>query len=299
MQSALPPYLTLDALDALIDRALAEDVGAGDVTTRATVSPDTPAEAHFLVKEDGVLAGILAADRVFAAVDETLETTWTKTDGDLIARGDTVGVVRGRARSILTAERLALNLLQRMSGIATATRRMVEAARPHPARIFDTRKTAPGLRLLDKWAVRLGGGENHRLGLYDMILIKDNHIAAVGGMRAAIEAAQRYRQEKDPALKIEIEARTLDEVRAVLKIGGVDVILLDNMVTVQPGGVIDTSVLQDAVALVDGRFATEASGNVTLATVPAIAATGVTYISCGALTHSVKALDISLKIELR
>ncbi|MCH8146863.1 MAG: carboxylating nicotinate-nucleotide diphosphorylase [Planctomycetes bacterium] len=294
----LPRYLTLDALDALIDRALAEDVGTGDVTTRATVPPETQAEAHFLAKEDGVLAGLLVADRVFAALDETLETAWTKADGDTIAGGGAFGAVRGRARGILTAERLALNVLQRMSGIATVTRRMVEAARPHPARILDTRKTAPGLRLLDKWAVRLGGGENHRLGLYDMILIKDNHIAAVGGVRAAIEAAQRYRQNGDAPLSIEIETQTLDEVQAVMETGGVEVILLDNMVTVQPDGAIDTSLLQEAVALVDGRIATEASGNVTLATVPAIAATGVTYISCGALTHSVKALDLSLKIEL-
>ena len=295
---ALPPYLTLDALEALIDRALAEDVGTGDVTTRATVPPETQAQALFLAKEDGVLAGLLVADRVFAAVDETLETAWTKTDGDTIASGVPFGAVRGRARGILTAERLALNVLQRMSGIATVTRRMVEAARPHAARILDTRKTAPGLRLLDKWAVRLGGGENHRLGLYDMILIKDNHIAAVGGVRAAIEAAQRYRQNGGTPLSIEIETRTLDEVQAVMETGGVEVILLDNMVTVQPDGAIDTSLLQEAVALVDGRIATEASGNVTLATVPAIAATGVTYISCGALTHSVKALDLSLKIEM-
>ena len=294
----LPPYLTLDALDALIERALAEDVGTGDVTTRATVRPETQAEARFLAKEDGVLAGRLVADRVFAAVDKTLETSWTKADGGTIAGGGTFGAVRGPARGILTAERLALNVLQRMSGIATVTRRTVEAARPHAARILDTRKTAPGLRLLDKWAVRLGGGENHRLGLYDMILIKDNHIAAVGGVRAAIEAAQRYRQNGDAPLSIEIETRTLDEVQAVVETDGVEVILLDNMVTVQPDGAIDTSLLQEAVALVDGRMATEASGNVTLATVPAIAATGVTYISCGALTHSVKAMDLSLKIEL-
>ncbi len=293
----LPPYLTPDALDTFIDRVLAEDVGPGDVTTRATVPPTTRAEARFLAKQDGVLAGLLVAERVFAAVDEALEVAWTKADSDVITGGGTFGVVRGPARGILTAERLALNVLQLMSGIATFTRRMVEAARPHPARILDTRKTAPGLRLLDKWAVRLGGGENHRLGLHDMILIKDNHIAAVGGVRAAIAAAQRYREDQN--LYIEIEARTLEEVQAVLETGGVDTILLDNMVAVQPNGTIDTSLLQKAIALVDGRMATEASGNVTLATVPAIAATGVTYISCGALTHSVKAMDLSLKIELK
>ena len=175
---------------------------------------------------------------------------------------------------------------------------MVEATHPHPARILDTRKTAPGLRLLDKWAVRLGGGENHRLGLYDMILIKDNHIAAVGGVRAAIEAARRFREDGPQDLRIEIEARTLDEVRAVLDTGGVDVILLDNMVDVQPDGTLDTARLRAAVALIDGRITTEASGNVRLETVPAIAATGVDYISSGALTHSVTALDISLTIAL-
>ncbi len=297
-RSALPPYLTQDLLNDLIARALDEDVGAGDVTTRATVPPETTAEAHFLARQDGVLAGLRVADHVFAAVDAALSVSWTKADGEAVARGEVFGMVRGSTRSILVAERLALNFMQRMSGIATVTRQMVDAARPHAARILDTRKTAPGLRLLDKWAVRLGGGENHRLGLYDMILIKDNHIAAVGGVRAAIEAAQRYRENGPEDLRIEIETRTLDEVRAVLDTGGVDVILLDNMVDVRPDGSVDTSRLQAAVALVAGRFATEASGNVRLETVPAIAATGVDYISSGALTHSVTALDISLKIEL-
>ena len=296
--STLPSYLTPAMLDDVIARALAEDVGTGDVTTEATVPTETSATAHFLAKEDGVLGGLRVAEQVFDAVDPALSVTWTKADGDRIERGAVFGNVHGRARSILTAERLALNLMQRMSGIATYTRRMVDATHPHQARILDTRKTVPGLRLLDKWAVLLGGGENHRLGLYDMILIKDNHISAVGGVRAAIEAAQRYRQDGHPDLRIEIEARTLDEVRAVLAIGGVDVILLDNMVTVRPDGMLDTTRLQEAVTLINGRFKTEASGTVRLETVPAIAATGVDYISSGALTHSVTALDISLKIEL-
>ncbi len=297
-RSALPPYLTHNTLEDLVARALTEDVGTGDVTTQATVPPETLAEAHFLAKQDGVLAGLLVAEHVLAAVDPALTVVWTKADGEAVAQGEVFGTVRGRARSILTAERLALNFMQRMSGIATLTRRMVEATRPHPARILDTRKTAPGLRLLDKWAVRLGGGENHRLGLYDRILIKDNHIAAVGGVRAAIEAAQHYREAGPEDLLIEIETRTLDEVRAVLEVGGVDVILLDNMVALRPGGGADTARLQAAVALVANRAATEASGNVRLETVPAIAATGVDYISSGALTHSVTALDISLNIEL-
>ena len=295
----LPPYLTDAALDEIIARALAEDVGPGDVTSIATIPAETTATAHFLAREDGVLAGLYAAARVFAAVDAAARVTWTARDGDAVRRGAVFGAVTGRARSLLTAERLALNLMQRMSGIATATRRMVEAVRPHPAKILDTRKTAPGLRLVDKWAVRLGGGVNHRIGLFDMILIKDNHIAAAGGVRAALEAARRYREEaRRPDLRIEIEARTLDEVRAVLDTGGVDVILLDNMARPTAHGGLDVSMLREAVTLVGGRFETEASGNVTLATAPVIAATGVDFISSGALTHSVAALDLSLNIEL-
>ncbi len=294
----LPPYLTDAALDDLIARALDEDVGPGDVTSEATIPPETRATAHFLAKEEGVLAGLYAAERVFAAVDAGVRVGWTARDGDAVRSATVFGTVTGRARSLLTAERLALNLMQRMSGIATATARMVAAVRPHPTKILDTRKTAPGLRLLDKWAVRLGGGVNHRIGLFDMILIKDNHIAAAGGVRAALDAARRYRDAHDRSdLRIEIEARTLDEVRAVLDAGGADVILLDNMARPTAEG-FDVSMLREAVALVGGCFETEASGNVTLATAPAIAATGVDYLSSGALTHSVTALDLSLKIEL-
>ncbi|MDX1546339.1 MAG: carboxylating nicotinate-nucleotide diphosphorylase [Rhodothermales bacterium] len=294
--AALPPYLSEADLDALLARALDEDVGAGDVTTRATVPPETAAEAHFLAKEDGVLAGLAVAERVFARIDGTVAVTWARADGDAVQAGTVFGAVRGRARSLLTAERLALNLIQRMSGIATATRRMAEAARP--ARILDTRKTAPGLRTLDKWAVRLGGGHNHRLGLYDQILIKDNHIAAIGGVAEALEAAQRYRAAHDPDLTVEVEARTLEEVQRVLAAGGADIVLLDNMARRREDGTLDVSMLEAAVRLIDGRMQTEASGNVTLETVAAIAATGVDAISSGALTHSVRALDVSLKIEL-
>ncbi len=285
-------------IDALIERALAEDVGAGDVTTLATIPDDQFAEATFLAKEDGVLAGLAVAERVFATLSPKLALSWTLTDGDTVTAGTRFGTVEGSARDILVGERLALNLMQRMSGIATATRRMVDAAGPG-TKILDTRKTAPGLRLFDKWAVRLGGGTNHRVGLYDMFLIKDNHIAATGGIRAAIEAARAYRTEHAPELQIEIETRTLDEVDEVLAVGGVDRVLLDNMVHVGDDGSIDTTMLQEAVSRLAGRFETEASGNVTLTTVPAIAATGVDFISSGALTHSVRALDISLKIALR
>jgi len=287
----------LQVIDALIERALAEDIGAGDVTTLSTVPAGRRATATFLAKEDGVLAGLAVAERVFAALSPQVALTWTHDDGDAVEAGTRFGTVEGPARPILTGERLALNLMQRMGGIATATRRMVDAA-GDGATILDTRKTAPGLRAFDKWAVRLGGGTNHRTGLYDMFLIKDNHIAAAGGVRAAIEAAQSYRAEHAPELEIEIETRTMDEVDTVLRVGGVDRVLLDNMVTVGDDGRINVARLADAVRRVGGRFETEASGNVTLATVPAIAATGVDYISSGALTHSVRALDISLKIAL-
>ena len=286
----------LSVVDALIDRALAEDVGGGDVTTLATIPADRRATATFLAKEDGVLAGLAVAERVFAVLSPEIVIRWDAADGDAVAAGTRFGTVDGPARAILVGERLALNLMQRMSGIATATRAMAEAA--GDATILDTRKTAPGLRAFDKWAVRLGGGTNHRVGLYDMFLIKDNHIAAAGGIRAAIDAARRYRTEHAPDLAIEIETRTLAEVDEVLAVGGVDRVLLDNMVEVGDDGLVDVTMLAEAVRRVGGTFETEASGNVTLATVPAIAATGVDFISSGALTHSVRALDISLKIDL-
>ncbi len=286
----------LSSIDALIDRALAEDVGSGDVTTLATIPAERRATATFLAKESGVLAGLAVAERVFAALSPEIVIRWDAADGDAVAAGTRFGTVTGPARAILVGERLALNLMQRMSGIATATRAMADAA--GDATILDTRKTVPGLRVLDKWAVRLGGGTNHRVGLYDMFLVKDNHIAAAGSIRAAIEAARAYRAEHAPDLAIEIETRTLAEVDEVLAVGGVDRVLLDNMVEVGDDGLVDVTMLAEAVRRVDGAFETEASGNVTLATVPAIAATGVDFISSGALTHSVRALDISLKIDL-
>lgn len=290
----IPPSLVED-LDSLIERALAEDVGDGDVTTLATIPADKLAKAHFLAKANGVLAGLAVAERVFDAVDERLSVSWTAADGESIVSGTVFGRVEGSARSILTAERLVLNLMQRMSGIATAAHRMAEAARP--ARILDTRKTAPGLRSLDKWAVRLGGAENHRVGLFDMVLIKDNHIVSAGGIEPAIKAAHKFLRKDDLDLPLEIETRKLDEVDEVLRVGNVDRIMLDNMVKWNSDG-LDTSLLAEAVQRIAGRFETEASGNVTLETVGAIAATGVDYISSGALTHSVTALDLSLKVEM-
>lgn len=294
----LPDAVAAD-LDRLIAHALAEDVGPGDVTTEATIPPETQATARFLLKEDGVVAGLAVAERVFAAVGPDLTVTWSAADGDRLAAGTIFGTVEGAARAILVGERLALNLMQRMGGIATAAAQMAEAAQP--ATVLDTRKTAPGLRALDKWAVRLGGADNHRVGLFDMVLVKDNHIAAAGGVRPAIEAVDAYRRARDLDVPVEVEARTLDEVDAVLAAvasgSRVDRVLLDNMARRTDRG-LDVSMLQEAVGRVGGRVQTEASGNVTLETVGAIAATGVDFISSGALTHSVRALDVSLKIDL-
>jgi nicotinate-nucleotide pyrophosphorylase (carboxylating) len=308
----LPPYLPASDLETLIQRALSEDLvspaaGLGDrtedVTTVATVPEGTRAAAQIRAKEAGVAAGLEASRRVFRAADESVDVTWAVAeDGARVEAGDTVGRLEGAARGLLVAERTALNVMQRMSGIATATRRMVERARPHGAEILDTRKTAPGLRALDKWAVRLGGGTNHRLGLHDLILIKDNHLAAAGGVADALDAAHRYREMHDADLQIELETRTLAEVRAALEAdedgsGGPDIVLLDNMARATADGGVDVTTLREAVALVDGRFRTEASGNVTLGTVEAIARAGVDAISSGALTHSVRALDLSMSWE--
>lgn len=285
-----------EQIDDLIARALEEDISTGDVTSLATVPEDRQAKGIFTAKESGILAGAEVASRVFAAVDPSLTVQWMIQDGCKLMKGDVAGTVSGSARSILTAERTALNILQRMSGIATATHEMAKAAKP--ALILDTRKTAPGMRALDKWAVRLGGGTNHRTGLYDMILIKDNHIVAAGGVRASIDAARQYRAENNPDLLIEIEAATIDQIREVLDSEPVDWILLDNMVSLASEGSIDVSRLREAVQTIDGKILTEASGNVTLETVAAIASTGVNAISSGALTHSVRALDLSLGVEL-
>ena len=309
----LPEYLPASELETLVQRALSEDLvaphaglgdGAEDVTTVATVPEDTRAAAQIRAKEAGVAAGLKASERVFRAADEGVDVTWAVTDGAAVDAGDTVGQLEGPARGLLVAERTALNVMQRMSGIATATRRMVRRARPHGAEILDTRKTAPGLRFLDKWAVALGGGTNHRLGLHDLILIKDNHLAAAGGVAEALKAAHRYRRTHAGAedLQVELETRTLAEVQAALDAeedgSGPDIVLLDNMVRATDDGETDVATLREAVALVDGRFRTEASGNVTLGTVEAIARTGVDAVSSGALTHSVRALDLSMEIRL-
>ena len=292
--SPLPPYLSPAALDTFLQHALDADIGTGDVTSLATVDAHAEVTAIFVAQASGTVAGLNLAERVFALLDSEATVRWSTRDGEHIRNGATLGIVRGGARTVLQAERLTLNLMQRMSGVATATHAMVQAC--HPARVRDTRKTAPGLNLLDKWAVQLGGGENHRLGLYDRMLIKDNHIAAAGGLASAIRRARAFRDHHTAGMPIEVEVRTPSEVQEALATGGFDELLLDNMVTVSHDGAVDTSRLAAAVALIGGRYATEASGNVTLQTAKAIAATGVNYVSCGALTHSVQALDIALNV---
>lgn len=277
------------AVEEAVTCALAEDVGQGDVTSLWTIRTQAQAEGHFLSKADGIVAGLAVVSAVFSASDPELAFEAMVQDGQPIRQGQIIGEVHGRARGILTAERTALNFLQRMSGIATLTHRYVETVRETKAVILDTRKTAPGLRLLDKWAVRLGGGQNHRLGLYDMVLIKDNHIAAAGGITEAVRRVgeQITGHGSQTKIEIEVEVKDLDELREALALG-LDRIMLDNM-TLQE--------MREAVRITDGRVPLEASGGVNLETVRQIAETGVDYISVGALTHSVTALDISLDIE--
>jgi len=273
----------IDEIDAIIRNALAEDVGDGDVTTLNTIPAEARVEGRFLAKANGVIAGLKVAERVFRQLDPQVELEMLVGDGEMVERGDMVAVVRGNGRAILTGERTALNLMQRMSGIATQTRRFVDAVTGTQAVILDTRKTAPGLRVLDKWAVRLGGGQNHRFGLYDMAMIKDNHIAAVGGLS---EAVKRIRA-SGAIVPIEVEVTDLEQLREALALP-IDRIMLDNMAVAE---------MREAVAITAGRIPLEASGNVSLETVAAIASTGVDYISSGSLTHSVTALDISLELS--
>jgi nicotinate-nucleotide pyrophosphorylase (carboxylating) len=271
-------------IETTIRRALAEDIGDGDVTTLCTIAPDATVTGRLLAKSGGVIAGLEVVRGVFACLDERTRLLPRCLDGDRVDARTVIAEISGPGRAILSGERVALNFLQRMSGIATATRRFVEAVRGTRAEILDTRKTVPGLRALDKWAVRIGGGRNHRMGLYDMVLIKDNHIAAVGSIG---DAVARVRAGDPRGRPIEVEVTSLAELQEALPLG-VDRILLDNM---------RCDDLAEAVRLTAGRVPLEASGGVTLETVAAIAATGVDFISTGAITHSVKALDISLDLE--
>jgi nicotinate-nucleotide pyrophosphorylase (carboxylating) len=273
-----------EEVDRIIRTALTEDVGDGDVTTLATVPDGALFRGDLVAKADGIVAGLEVARRVFAQLDPSVHWIGSARDGDPVRAGQVLARLEGPGRALLTGERVALNLLQRMSGIATLTCRFVDAVEGTHAMILDTRKTAPGLRALDKWAVRLGGGQNHRSGLYDMALIKDNHIAAIGSIR---EAVRRVRIAGGAERFVEVEVTNLDQLREALE-QPVDRIMLDNMTLNQ---------MRKAVKIAGGRVPLEASGKVNLRRVSAIARTGVDYISCGALTHSVKALDISLELR--
>lgn len=279
-------FLNHPETDRIIRQALTEDVGPGDYTSLSTISPTAQARAHCLIKDTGILAGVPLAFRIFEIVDPNLKIEAVLEDGTEVSPGDVAFYVSGSARSILTAERLVLNLMQRMSGIATQTHRVNQELAGLSCKLLDTRKTTPLIRHVEKWAVTIGGGVNHRFGLYDMVMIKDNHVDYAGGISAAILACREYLAANGLTLKIEVETRNLEEVQEVLDCGGVDRIMLDNM---------SLDMMREAVALIGDKAETEASGGITIDRIRAVAETGVDFISMGALTHSVKSLDISLK----
>ncbi len=274
-----------DNLDELITMALREDVGDGDHSTLACIPPDAVGTAKMVAKQDGILCGAEVGRRVFEIVDKSLKVCLLKHDGDAVTKGEVIMTVEGHSGSILTAERTALNYMQRLSGIATETHRMVAMLKGLNTKLLDTRKTTPNMRLLEKYAVHCGGGTNHRIGLYDMVMLKDNHIDFAGGIEAAIDRTRNYLKAKGKDLRIEIEVRDLDELQRVLDHGGVDRIMLDNFTP---------ELLAEAVKRIGGRYETEASGGITEATLRRYAETGVDFISVGALTHHIKSLDISL-----
>lgn len=281
-----PSYLTPETLQQFIKSALAEDIGPGDFSSLAAIPSEKIGKARLIIKDDGILAGVEMAVLIFAAVDPKIQVNLLKKDGDTVSAGDIGLTVEGPAASILSAERLVLNCMQRMSAIATKTHRLSRLIAHTKAKLMDTRKTTPNFRLMEKWAVHIGGGVNHRFALYDMVMLKDNHVDFAGGIREAITRTKKYLTENNLNLKIEIETRNLDEVRQVIEVGGVDYIMLDNM---------DYTTMREAVGMIGGKFSTEASGGITEETLPKVAECGVDYISMGALTHSVSSLDISLK----
>lgn len=274
-----------ELIDALIDLAFAEDIGDGDHTTLSTIPADAMGRQHLLVKEDGILAGVDIARRVFERYDPSLRMTVMIGDGACVKPGDIAFVVEGPVRSLLVTERTMLNIMQRMSGIATMTARYQERLKGLKAKVLDTRKTTPGMRILEKEAVRIGGGANHRIGLFDMILIKDNHVDFASGIPNAVSRARTYLKEKGKDLKIEVEVRNTDEIRQALD-AKVDRIMLDNFTPERTA---------EAVALIGGAAEIESSGGITLDTLRAYGEAGVDFISVGALTHSVKGLDMSFK----
>jgi nicotinate-nucleotide pyrophosphorylase (carboxylating) len=275
-----------DLIESLLNNAFAEDIDDGDHTTLSCIPASAHGKAQLIIKEKGVLAGVKIAERVFRKFDPEIKMEVFIQDGTEVNSGDIAFVVQGKTQSLLQTERIVLNLMQRMSGIATTTRKYVKQLEGLHTRVLDTRKTTPGLRLIEKEAVRIGGGVNHRIGLFDMILLKDNHVDFAGGIENAITKAKEYLKAKNKDLKIEIEVRNLDELEQVMKVGGVDRIMLDNF---------DIPITKEAVRRINGKYETESSGGITFDTLRDYAECGVDYISVGALTHSVKGLDMSLK----
>ncbi len=270
----------------LIELAFAEDIGDGDHTTLCSIPESAMGKSQLIIKEEGILAGVDVAKSVFEFFDNQLEIESILEDGAKVVPGDVAFIASGKIRSLLQTERLVLNIMQRMSGIATTTNNYVKLLEGTKTKVLDTRKTTPGMRMLEKEAVRIGGGKNHRIGLFDMILLKDNHVDFAGGIENAINGAKKYLQDNNKDLKIEIEVRNFDELEKVLSIGGVDRIMLDNFTPTQTA---------EAVNIVNGRVELESSGGITFDTIRAYAECGVDYISVGALTHSVKSLDMSFK----
>jgi nicotinate-nucleotide pyrophosphorylase (carboxylating) len=281
------PYLTEIAVRHFIERSLQEDIGDGDHSTLGAVPQETQAKAKLLIKDTGILAGVELAEKIFKTYDPTLALELFKNDGQSINKGEIAFVVSGSARSILSTERVVLNCMQRMSGIATYTHRLKNLISGTYATLIDTRKTTPNFRIAEKWAVTIGGGVNHRFALYDMVMLKDNHIDIAGGITKAVANTKKYLASIAQPLKIEVEARTLEDVNELTVIDGIDVIMLDNM---------SLADMKAAVSIIKGNCKTEASGGITESNLLEVAKTGVDFISIGALTHSVKSLDLSLKI---
>lgn len=279
-------YTEKELVDKLIDLSFAEDIGDGDHTTLCCIPEETRGKSRMIIKEEGILAGVKIAEEVFNRFDSTLKVEILINDGTKVKPGDVAMVVEGSVRSLLQTERLMLNIVQRMSGIATITHKYMELLKGTKAKVLDTRKTTPGMRILEKMAVKIGGGENHRIGLFDMILLKDNHVDFAGGISNAIDRCHEYLKTKNKDLKIEIEVRSIDELNQVLEHGGVNRIMLDNF---------SVEKTRMAVDLISGKYEIESSGGITLDTIRNYAECGVDYISVGALTHSVKSLDISFK----
>ena len=281
-----PSYLSEEAISTFIESAFAEDIGPGDYSSLSAIPSGKTGHAKLLIKGNGIIAGVELAEKIFKTFDSNLQVELLVKDGDEVKFGDIGLIVSGPSASILSSERLVLNCMQRMSGIATLTHRLTEKILHTKARLMDTRKTTPNFRLMEKWAVHIGGGVNHRFALYDMVMLKDNHVDFAGGIKAAIAQTKAYLKENNLDLKIEVETRNLEEVAEVIEIGGIDFIMLDNM---------DYATMRKAVEMVGDNFKTEASGGITEETLVDVAECGVDFISMGALTHSVQSMDISLK----